>query len=147
MEIEGERHAAAPDLEHVAEALGHQQRDARAAMLDDRIEADGGAMHQQADRIRREPGGCKQCGETLGHRARRIGGRARLLVVDERGQVRMEQHEIGEGAADVDADAGFARRLGHGSSSTITPSAGCQPITTAPPDGCDAAPDPRSACP
>ena len=92
-------------LEHVAEAGGRDERGQAAAPLEHGVRRDGRAVHDLARprRVRR------------GEPADRLDDRA---VVARRRREQLAQHDaavgavedhVGEGAADVDADAGLGR--------------------------------------
>ncbi len=97
-------HAQGADLQHVAKPLGGDQADACALVLQDRVRRDGGAV---ADLLDRRPGKrrlVEDFGEAVDDRLCVVlHARRQLLGVD--GAVGAEQHDVGEGAADVDADA------------------------------------------
>src|SRR3989454_6859176 len=88
------------DLQHVAESPGGDEPDPSASTLDDRVRDHGGAV---GDR-RRYPGGGahrRQTGQDAAREVRR--GRRDLAGPEPPGA--LARHEIGEGSADVDADA------------------------------------------
>jgi hypothetical protein len=97
-------HAQGADFQHIAEALGGDQPDAGALVLEDGVGRDGGAVADFLDGAAGEAGLAKNFAEAvddgLGVVADAGGD---LLGVD--GAVRPEQHDVGEGAADIDTDA------------------------------------------
>ena len=100
-------HAAA-DLERIAEALGGQHPDLGALLLEDGVGGDGRAVHEQragAQQLRQRQvellGGEPQHAQ---HAFAGI-GRHRRCLEDADGAGRVAQHHVGEGAADIDADA------------------------------------------
>ena len=98
------RHPQGADLQHVAEALGGDQADARALALEDRVRRDGGAVADFLDRGARQSGLGKQLGEAVDDGARIVvDARRHLLGMDR--AVRAEDDDVGEGAADIDTDA------------------------------------------
>ena len=102
-------HAQRADLQHVAKALGGDQADARALVLEDRVGGDRGAVADLLDGAAVEAGLARRPRSSPSTMACGVVADARrdLLGVD--GAVGAEQHDVGEGAADVDADA-----VGHG---------------------------------
>ena len=91
--VERGAHLAA-DLEHVLEAGGGEQRDARAAPLEERVGRDRRAVVQAR--------GAAQRGEPGAHRGRRVVRRGADLQDTE--PPADHGHQVGEGAAGVDAD-------------------------------------------
>ena len=105
------RHAQRADLQDVAEPLGGDQADARALLLEDGVGGDRGAVADLLDGASRYAG----LGEQLGKPVDDGTG----VVLDAGGDllgvhraVGAEQHDVGEGAADVDADA-IGRHAAH----------------------------------
>jgi len=90
-------HAA--DLEHVAEAAGGDEADGAHAALDDRIGDERGAVGEGGTAA----GHAGDRRQAVEHAARGVGRRGRHLE-RRRPPGRVAGHEIGEGAADVDAD-------------------------------------------
>src|SRR5207244_6301498 len=91
-------------LEHVAKALRGDQPGARPLVLQDRVRGDGGAVAQLFERLGREPRLAQYFRQAFDDRLR--------VVLDARGDflgvnraVGAEQHDVGEGAADIDTDA------------------------------------------
>ena len=88
----------AADLDDVAEALGRDERRARAAPLEQGVRRDGHAVRQRDD-----GGGIGAARAERGEHAEGlVGGRRRDLRAHHAGGV--DADEIGEGAAHVDAD-------------------------------------------
>jgi hypothetical protein len=101
------------NLERVPEALGGQERGARALALDERVGGQGRAVHDGADGAGGRSRFFEERRDTLLDRVRRVfrGGED---LAHARGAGRLvDHHEIGEGAADVHAEP---RR--HGAQST-----------------------------
>ncbi len=94
------------DLVDVAETAGGDQADAHALAFEHGVERRGRAVQDQRHRIGAELGG-KIARDLLHHR----GGLRRIGCVfadgDQRRRVLVEGGDVGEGAADVDADAQF----------------------------------------
>ena len=118
-EVVRAREAEPGELEHVAVALRHDEGHARPPALDDRVEADGGAVHHELDvaqghaeglptraRIPRSTAADGSAG-TLGSlwNLRSVCGH-------------VHQHEVGERPADVDADPVARHRPGSFSEGT-----------------------------
>jgi hypothetical protein len=112
---------AAADLERVSETLGRQHADPGALLLEDRVGGDGRAVHEQ--RAVAQQGAERQV-ELLGGEAEHAQhafagiGRNRGRLVDAHGARVVAQNHVGEGAADIDADAPGSDEgregLGHG---------------------------------
>ena len=102
--------ALAADLEQVAEALGGDEARVGAAMLDQRIGGDGGAVAEVVDRGRR---GLRRLAEALddavGDGARRVVRRARHLPDADVTGGGVDEADVGERASRVDADAPHVR--------------------------------------
>ena len=94
----------AADHERVAEALGGDQRGARAAAREQRVGGDRGAVHH----LPRRPPGLGDPGE---HGARGVVGRRGALGDAQRLAVPVE--EVGERAADIDAEQADGARRTH----------------------------------
>ena len=92
-------------LEGIAEAPGGQQRQLDAAALDDGVGHQRRPVHQVADVGEGETGFRQQGLETFERPDRRILGRGQTLVDAHRAGVCVDEDEIGEGAADIQADA------------------------------------------
>ena len=96
-------HAQRADLQHVAKALGRDQPDARALVLEDGVGGHRRAVADLLDHVAGQAGLLEQLAQALDDRLRVVadaGGD--LLGVD--GAVGAQQHDVGEGAADIDAD-------------------------------------------
>ena len=99
------------DLEHVLEPLGHQETDACALLLQDRVGGDGRAVHEAIDVFRRLAAQCEHRvdsgqhsgGEILRRRGHLCGPDSVAALAD----------DVGEGASDVDSDSEAAVRFGH----------------------------------
>ena len=96
------RQAHAPDLEHVAEAFGGEQPDFGAFLLEDRIGRDRRPMDDLRDR--RIPAARTIALQAVEDRAAVVVGRRQELR-RANGPVRSEKDDVGEGPADVGADA------------------------------------------
>ncbi len=96
----------AADLVDIAEALGDQQRRLRAGALEQRVDADGGAVKEE---IRVFDIGLCAVERVADAFDQRVMGRQRLSE-GELGAGLVERREIGESAADIDGDAQPARR-------------------------------------
>jgi hypothetical protein len=92
---------AAPDLEHVAEAIGGDEPGARALAFEQRVDADGRAVDHQS-RVGKASAGLIDAAE---HAVQERLGRAEGLGVEHGTGRLVQRDEIREGAADVDADA------------------------------------------
>ena len=97
-------HPQRADLEHVAEALGGDQADAGALLFQDRIRGHRGAMADFVDVATGEALLAKHLGQAIDDGRCIIAGARRDLLGVQRA-VRAEQYDVGERAADVDADA------------------------------------------
>ena len=83
---------------------GGDQRDARALALQDRVGRDRRAVHDLRDVVDPERAAGERRLEPLGDTAAVVLGRREHLGALDRA-VGCQEHEVGEGAADVDADA------------------------------------------
>ena len=88
---------AACDLEHVAEALGGDQRGLRAGPLGDRVDHRGSAMDEVVHLLSVEA----RLLDGVEHTAREIARRAERLGDAERAGFLIEMDEVGEGPADI----------------------------------------------
>src|SRR5262249_6366158 len=106
---------AVAEVERVAEPSRADQADPRPVALDDRVRRDRRAVHEQRDPGEEgpelDPELARGRGEAALDRLLELVGR-RVLLPEQDVPVRRENGEIGEGAADVDAD-----RPAHGRSS------------------------------
>ena len=99
------------DLDDVAEAVGGDQRGARALALDDGVGGKRGAVHQHAD-----VGEGEACGGQHGARAVDDGRLRRLRRRQHLGDEAAlpgQQHDVGEGAADIDRQPRRRMPLAH----------------------------------
>ncbi len=97
-------HAERADLQHVAKALGRYQPDAGALVFEDGVGGHRRAVADLLDHVAGEAGLLEQLAQPLDDRLGIVadaGGD--LLGVD--GAVGAQQDDVGEGAADIDADA------------------------------------------
>ena len=112
------------DLERVAETFAHEQKNAVALALEERIGGDGGAHLDALDQLRRQGAPAwhpKQIADA-GRRRIQIGlWILREQLVREQAAVRRPRHDVGEGAAAVDAELPGAQRH----PSRISPAAYC----------------------
>ncbi len=91
-------------FEDVAEARGREQADLGAPAFDDGVGDQRGAVQKFSDIGELDAFGGDQFVETLERAHRGIGRRRQALVQPELAAFRIEQDEIGEGAADIEAD-------------------------------------------
>ena len=96
------RPAVAADVDQVAEAGGRDHAGARAVALEHDVGRDRRAVQQLRDVADVAPGERAQLAQAVHRRLRRVRRRARHLVDGDGGAV--EQHQVGEGSADIDAD-------------------------------------------
>jgi hypothetical protein len=96
--------ALARDLDRVAMPLGRKQRGARALALDDRVRHERGAVHDPRDVRDRDAVALEGLSEDRLDRARGL-VRRRQRLADRDEPVLAHHAEVGERAADVDADA------------------------------------------
>ena len=96
--------AVAPELQHVAETLGGDERGMGALLLDDSVGGDGEAVAHLGDRARFDAQLLHTGADAVQHGAAVIVGRAGDLA-GENAPVAAEKHDVGEGAANVHADA------------------------------------------
>ena len=102
-----------PHLEGVAESPGGQQRQLGAAALDNGVGHQRRSVNQVADVGEREPRFRQQGLEAFERPNRRVIGRGQALVDAHRAGISVDEDEIGEGAADIQADAIAIRHTGH----------------------------------
>ena len=93
------------DIERVAKTGGDQHRGRRAPPLDERVGDECGPVDQRRDLGDGDAGLGGQCTNPLDHRLRRIVRRGQPLMGHDLAGGVVEQGEIGERAADIDADA------------------------------------------
>ena len=96
--------ALPPDLQGVGEAGGGEQARHRSLALDEGIGEEGGGMHHARDVRRVHSALSEQPRYPGGHGARRVVGRGEDLAVDLVSPLVIVDDEVGEGAADVDAE-------------------------------------------
>jgi len=92
------------DFLYRAIALGNEQPDLGAAHFKQRIGGDCGAVGEKADFVRRDTPG-NEFADPIQHAECRVSRRARDLLDQKSASRRVEQHEIGMGAAHIDAKA------------------------------------------
>ena len=109
-EAEGVGQLRAADLQDPPVALRDDEAEARALALDDRVQSQRRAVHDELDIRMRHLGALDQRRESELDRAGRILRNAGLLVADKLARPAIVEDEIGEGAADIDADAAEAAR-------------------------------------
>jgi hypothetical protein len=101
----------AVDLQHILEARGRQQYAVREFPLQHRVGCDGRTMQQQADIGQREA----EAVSGLGHATQQADGgvlwRCRRLPGSGHAVPRIEDLEVGKGAADIDRDADGTGRI------------------------------------
>ena len=97
--------ALEPDIERVAEALAHEHRRRRAFAFDHRIGHQRGAVDDRRQLRDGDPGLGRDDADALDHGLRRIGSAGQALMRRDLAHLVVEEREIGERAADVDADA------------------------------------------
>lgn len=96
------------DHEHIAEALGDDQRGRRSLALDQRIGDHRGGVHDDAVHVAGLDAGLRQNRMHAAEAAQQVVMGGQRLVDGERA-VGLPQHDIGEGAADIDGQG-----IGHG---------------------------------
>ena len=94
----------APDVDDVPEATRRDHPGDRALVLEDGVRGDGRAVEDAGDVGRREAGVRAELGEATDHRPFGLVGSGRHLVDVDRAGLGVVEHEVGEGATDVDAD-------------------------------------------
>ena len=112
------------DLERVAEPFAHEQQNAVALALQQRIGGDRGAHLDAVDQLRRKRVPALNAKKIADARGRRIRIGLWILreeLVREQPPVRRPRHDVGEGAAAVDAELPGAQRH----PSRISPAAYC----------------------
>ena len=93
------------EREHVAEPVGGHERERAAPPLDDHVRREGGAVHHAGHRAGRDPGDVEHLAQRLDDADAGILGGRRLLP-DGEATVGVEERDVGERPADVDADDG-----------------------------------------
>ena len=96
--------ALAPDLEDVLEPLRGEERGPRAGALDHRVGDERGAVQGMPHPVGGRAGGGEELPHAVEDAAQGIAGRGEDLA-ELHPAARVEQGEVGEGAADVDAEA------------------------------------------
>ena len=92
-----------PQVQQVLEALGADERRARALALEERVRGDRGAVCESLDLRRTDRRRCREHGLLLPACGRNLGSPQLVLV--------REQDRIRERAADGDAKDGYAMKL------------------------------------
>ena len=92
------------DVEDVAVALGRDQADGRAVVLDHDVRRDRRAVEDLVERRRRLARLLGQLPDPLHRPLGRVVGRRRQLVDEDRPRVVVDVDQVGERAADVDAE-------------------------------------------
>jgi hypothetical protein len=103
--------APARQFHHVAVATADHQRDRGSAFLDDGVQRQGGAVRDHRHVGRRRAFGGQQRTHPGLHRGRGVGGNRWFLVDAQAAIAQIGHHEVGEGAADIHADAPARRAL------------------------------------
>ena len=93
------------DLQHVAEALGRDERGARGLAFDQRVGGDGGAVHQVGNGVRSDVSIRQDALDRVEESAGGIGGRRGDLRDSGRSACFREENGIGERATDVHPEA------------------------------------------
>ena len=94
-----------PHLQDVPEAASRQQPEPRAVALDDGVGHEGGAVHDVADVLEFYSGRRQQIAHPRKRTDRGILRRRQALVQVQPALLAVHQDEVGEGTADVEADA------------------------------------------
>jgi hypothetical protein len=102
-----------PHLEDVAEAPGREEPEGAAVPLDDRVGDERGSVDDGAQVAEVEARAPQELFEPLEGACRRILGRGEALVEADAAGPAVDQDEIREGPADVDADAEAVTWPGH----------------------------------
>ena len=102
--VERVRQSQALDLQHVAKAFGDEQAETGARALDQRVHRDGSAVHDDLDLAWIDAVLASQLLEAGLDRGGEIRRRRRDLQAGDGPSGRVEEREIGERAADVDAE-------------------------------------------
>jgi hypothetical protein len=93
------------DLQQVAETRGGDEERARAFALDDEVGAQGRPVHDLLHLAQAHAGRLEQRVEPAHHALREIPRGRELLAHEYRARAHVLEHEIGKGAADVEAEA------------------------------------------
>ena len=101
--VEGRPHLAG-DLEQVAEALGRDEAAARDLSLDDRVRRHRRRVDDEPDLRRGDAAVLEGAINRLHEALRGIGRRRQHLGDRDRARLLVDQHRVGEGAADVDCN-------------------------------------------
>ena len=110
LEREVERLLVPGDVEDVAEAVRRQHPDLGARVREDDVGRDRRPVQQVVDLRERHAGLLAEPADALDDAARRIVRRRRNLVDGDPARLLVDEDQVGERAADVDADALHARR-------------------------------------
>ena len=116
------RHAQVADFQHVAEAGGGDQPGPRALQFQDGVGRHRGAVQDLGDVVAQDAGFGQHRADALDNGAGVVVDRGRHLPGDD-GTVVGQEHDVGEGAADVDAETIRA----HAGSSHSTVGVSAQP--------------------
>ena len=102
---ESARHVGARDLQHLPIALGRDEADLRAGAGQHGVGRDGRAVHHVLDRFGVMPARLADAVEARQHADRLVLRRARHLGAPGAAALLVDQQQVGEGAADVDAES------------------------------------------
>ena len=102
--VERVRQAQPLDLQHVAEALGDEEAEPRPRPLDQRVHGDRGAVDGDVDLAQVDAVLAGEGVEAVLHRLGEVGRGGRDLQAGDAVGRRVIEREVGEGAADVDAE-------------------------------------------
>ena len=102
---EAARHEAARDLQHLAVTLGRDQTAARAGAGQDRVGRNRRAVHHVVDLVRVDPGTLADAGDAVEHANRLVGRRTRHLGGPGLSGGFIDEQQVGEGSAHVDAQS------------------------------------------
>ena len=92
------------DLQHVAKSAGRDQSDPGSVALDDGVGDQGGAVHDAVDSGELDPRLAGDALHALADRDSGVGRAGELLAGEDHVPLFVDQHEVGERAADVHAD-------------------------------------------
>jgi hypothetical protein len=110
VEVERVGQAQALKLQHVAKAVRDEEAEPGARALDQRVHGDGGAVDDRADLAEVDAVLVRQAFQAQAHRLGKLGGGRWHLEPDQFAGRRVEEGEVGEGPADVDAEPVPSRR-------------------------------------